>query len=174
MPGITNIDIIDNFPDADNYTIEGLKLVPQNEKQKEFILKETGLSKDDFMLMELMNLKPELRVKLYTPFIRRFEENGLKYSIADNDLHYLGNNKCCCGDNLVKKHTTFNNTTILQEASLDEYDEEMIKRIGEYKNCNVKPLFTSNRNEGFKTAEEFTVKKLKSKKHPCSKEFLYL
>jgi len=174
IPGITTVDIIDKFPEADNYTIEGLKLVPQNEKQKEFILKETGLKIEDFILSGLYNLKPELRLQLYQPFIKKFEDLGYKYSIADNDLHYLGNNNCCCGDNLIKKSTNFNNTTILQEVSLDEYDEQMIKRIGEYKNCNVKPLFTSNRNEGFKTVEEFTVKKLKSKKHPCSKEFLYL
>lgn len=174
IPGITTVDIIDKFPEADNYTIEGLKMVPQNQKQKDYILKETGLKIEDFMLSGLYNLKPELRMQLYQPFIRKLEDAGYKYSIADNDLHYLGNNKCCCGDKLIKKCTEFNNTTILQEVSLDEYDSEMITRIGEYKNCNVKPLFTSNRNDGFKTVEEFTIKKLKSKKHPCSKEFLYL
>ena len=34
IPGITTVDIIDMFRDADNFTIEGLKLVPQNKEHK--------------------------------------------------------------------------------------------------------------------------------------------
>ena len=51
--------------------------------------------------MGLLNLKPEIRLKMYEPFINFFKENNIPYSIADNDLHYLSTNKCCCGDKLV-------------------------------------------------------------------------
>ena len=38
IPGVTSDKIIDMFFDADNFTIEGLKLVPQNKEHKNYLL----------------------------------------------------------------------------------------------------------------------------------------
>jgi len=88
-------------------------MVPTNTLQREEILKMTNLNNSDFKNVGLMNLKPEIRINLYKPFIQWFEEHNSSYSIADNDLHYLGNNKCCCGDSLCfNQYTNFNTTTL--------------------------------------------------------------
>jgi len=91
-------------------------MVPTNTLQREEILKMTNLNNSDFKNVGLMNLKPEIRINLYKPFIQWFEEHNSSYSIADNDLHYLGNNKCCCGDSLCfNQYTNFNTTTLSHE-----------------------------------------------------------
>ena len=56
MPEITTTDIIDMFHDADHFTVEGLKLVPQNKEHKEYLLKLTGLKSSDFTQMGLLTL----------------------------------------------------------------------------------------------------------------------
>lgn len=173
IPGVTTLDIIDKFPEADNYTIEGLKIVPQNKEQKQFLFDKLNMSGNDFTQMGLLNLKPEIRLKAYGEFIDKFKSIGASYSIADNDLRYLGNNSCCCGDRLIKNSTNFNSTAVLMNVELDGYDDKMIQNIGEYENCNIKSLFTSNRCDKFKTIKEFITVKLPEKTHPCSKKFLY-
>ena len=116
IPGVSTLKIVEMFKDADNFTLEGIKIVPQNKEHKEFVFKEMNLSKDDFTQLGLLNLKPEIRLEKYEPFIEYFKKNNIPYSIADNDLHYLGTNDCCCGDRLVKKATSFNNTYMLMNS----------------------------------------------------------
>lgn len=108
IPDISTLEIVKEFEGADNFTLEGIKLVPQNKEHKEYLLETLKLRKEDFTQMGLLNLKPDIRLKLYKPFIEYFEAHDIPYSIADNDLHYLGTNKCCCGDNLIRKSTSFN------------------------------------------------------------------
>ena len=79
--------------------------------------------------MGLLNLKQEVRLSMYQPFIDYFKDNNISYSIADNDLHYMGNNSCCCGDALSNKFTTFNNTCMLHKYG--EYTEaDVVKELG--------------------------------------------
>lgn len=115
IPNVSTLEIVKMFEDADNFTLEWIKIVPQNQEHKEFILNELNLSKEQFTQMWLLNLKPEIRVKMYQPFIKYFEEHNIPYSIADNDLHQLWTNKCCCWDRLVNKSTDFNNTAMLKK-----------------------------------------------------------
>ena len=119
IPNISTLEIVKMFKDADNFTLEGIKIVPQNQEHKEFILKELGLNKEDFTQMGLLNLKPSVRLEMYKPFIEYFEKNNIPYSIADNDLHFIGTNKCCCGDRLVNKSTNFNNTAMIKKYGID-------------------------------------------------------
>lgn len=175
IPGITTLDIVKSFPDADQFTIEGIKIVPQNEEAKEFILSHFGLNKDDFVQMGLLNLKPQIREALYKPFIDYFEENGIPYSIADNDMHHLGNNNCCCGDRLVWGHSLCNNTTmchVFGSGYAKEDLDEMIDREG-IRDCKCNQLFTSNRQEGCTTVQEFFDKRFYRKTSPFSPQFLY-
>lgn len=174
IPQVSTLDIIEKFKDADHFTIEGLKLVPQNKEHKEYLLNLTGLSSSDFTQMGLLNLKLEIRMNLYQPFIEKLREYRIPYSIADNDLHQLSTSKCCCGDALIHKSTDFNNTAMVYKYGLnyekEELDEEIFRcGIGE---CKCKHLFTSNRQEGCITVQDFYDKRFYRKSSPFSPQFL--
>lgn len=175
IPGITSLDILDMFDDADNFTIEGLKLVPQNKEHKEYLMNLLNLNSDDFTQMGLLNLKPEIRLKLYEPFIKKLEKWGVDYSIADNDLHYIGTNKCCCGDRLIHKSTNFNNTSMIWKYGIGYAKEQIDEELFEcgVRDCKCNHLFTSNRQEGCVTVQDFFDKRFYRKSSPFSPEFLY-
>lgn len=175
IPHISTIDIIDKFKDADHFTIEGMKLVPQNKEHKEYLLNLTGLKQSDFTQMGLLNLKPEIRLRLYKPFIEKLEYYGISYNISDNDLHHLGTSKCCCGDALVNKSTDFNNTAMIYKYGVEYTKEQLTKEIDKcgVTNCKCNQLFTSNRQEGCVTVQDFYDKRFNRKSSPFSPLFLY-
>lgn len=174
IPNVTTLEIVKMFEDADQFTLEGLKLVPQNKEHKEEVLEVVGLSKECFTQMGLLNLKPEIRLKMYEPFIEYFKEHDIPYSIADNDLHHMGTNLCCCGDRLVKKSTTFNNTFMCQKYGKcygkEQIDEELFN--AGVRDCKCNHLFTSNRQEGCISVQDFYDKRFYRKSSPFSPEFL--
>lgn len=174
IPGVSSLDIYKQFSDADNFTIEGLKIVPQNREAKEFIFDTFDVTEDSFTQMGLLNLKPEIRQKAYEPFIEFFKENGIPYSIADNDMHDIGTNYCCCGDRLVGNYLLSANTAMCKlygsEYSKEQMDEMLFhEKIGD---CVCNQLFTSNRQEGCKTVQEFYDKRFYRKSSPFSPYFL--
>ena len=175
IPSVTTTDIIDMFYDADNFTIEGLKLVPQNKEHKEYLLELTNLKSSDFTQMGLLNLRPEIRRKLYEPFIKELKEKGLNYSIADNDMHQHGTNKCCCGDALIHKSTDFNNTSMIWKYGIDYTKEQLDNEVFDcgVRDCKCNQLFTSNRQEGCVSVQDFYDKRFYRKSSPFSPEFLY-
>lgn len=175
IPNITTLEIVKMFEDADNFTLEGIKLVPQNKEHKEYILNTLNLEKNDFTQMGLLNLKPEMRLDMYKPFIDYFEKHNIPFSIADNDLHYIGTNSCCCGDRLVKKSTTFNNTAMIKKYGIDYAKEQIDEEIFESgcRDCKCNHLFTSNRQEGCVSVQEFYDKRFYRKSSPFSPEFQY-
>lgn len=174
IPGITSLEILDMFHDADNFTIEGLKLVPQNKEHKEKMLIITGMNSSDFTQMGLLNLKPEIREKLYKPFVDKLEKMNASYSIADNDMHHLGNNYCCCGDSLVIKSTTFNNTYMCHFYGKSYCKEQIDDEIFDcgIRDCKCNHLFTSNRQEGCVSVQDFYDKRFYRKSSPFSPMFL--
>jgi len=154
IPGVSGTDIIDAFPDADNFTIEALKLVPQNQEQQKKMLDLIDQPRSNFVQKGLLRLKPDIRTLLYQPLIDRMNDNDISWSIADSDMHTMGKNKCCCGDALVKKSTDFNNTALYKKYR--KYGIAQIKQeIGEYGDCEASGLFTSNRTEGCHTVSDF-------------------
>lgn len=173
IPNISTLNIVEMFKDADNFTLEGIKIVPQNEEHKNFILNNLNLSKEDFTQMGLLNLQPQKRLKLYEPFIEYFEKNNIPYSIADNDLHYIGTNKCCCGDRLINKSTNFNNTSLIKKYGIDYNFKNLQDEINEYSQCRCNHLFTSNRTENCITLEDFYKKRFDRKTSPFSPNFQY-
>lgn len=174
IPEVTELEaIIDCFSEADHFTIEGLKLIPQQIEHNKILLEDIGLSREDFKQMGLLNLYPEIRLWYYTPLIEYFEDHDVSYSIADNDLHYLSNNKCCCGDSLIHKQTQFHNTCMLYEKGKDYTLDDVLPRIKDYKNCICKDLFTSNRRNGCRTVEEFYHERFNKKSSPFSPKFQY-
>lgn len=175
IPNVTTLDIIDMFRDADHFTIEGLKLVPQNKEHKEYLMKLLDLKPSDFTQMGLLNLKPEIRLKLYKPFIDKLEKYKISYSIADNDMHQYSNSFCCCGDKLVNKSTGFNNTAMIHKYGIDYAKEQLDDEIFEscVRDCKCCQLFTSNRQEGCVTVQDFYDKRFYRKSSPFSPQFLY-
>lgn len=176
IPNISTLKIVEMFKDADQFTLEGIKIVPQNKECKNFILNELNLKKEDFTQMGLLNLKSNIKLKMYKPFIEYFEKNNIPYSIADNDLHYLGDNKCCCGDRLVKKSTDFNNTAMIYSNGVNYTKEQIDQQLLNcgVKDCKCNHLFTSNRQEGCKTVQDFYDKRFYRKSSPFSPDFLYI
>lgn len=175
IPNISTLEIVKMFKDADNFTLEGIKIVPQNKEHKEYILKELGLNKDDFTQMGLLNLKPMVRLEMYKPFIEYFEKNNIPYSIADNDLHFIGTNKCCCGDRLVNKSTHFNNTSMIKEYGIDYTKDKLdIELLNSgVRDCKCNHLFTSNRQEGCTSVKDFYDKRFYRSGSPFSPSFQY-
>ena len=173
IPGITTTDIVDLFNDADYFTIEGLKLVPQNKEHKEKILKIIKMEQNSFTQMGLLNLKPSIRLNCYKDFIDKLESYKIPYSIADNDLHFISKGRCCCGDPLIKKSTKFNNTSLLYDKGLDYTLDDVKDNLEDYGGCKACQLFTSNRTEGCVTVEDFFDKRFERKSSPFSPKFQY-
>ena len=171
IPNKTTLDIIEMFKDADNITLEGLKMVPQNKEHVKKTLAATNLTKDDFWFASLWNLKPEIKLEMYKPFIQKMEEYNIPYSIADNELRYISKNKCCCGDRLVKKALSFNTTALIQKYGIGYNRCDALCELGSCKECECKKLFASNRQEGVVTVEDFINRNFHNKKNSVSKEF---
>lgn len=174
IPNITTSEIIDVFHDADYFTIEGLKLVPQNKEQKEYLLNLLQLDKKDFTQMGLLNLKTEIRLDLYKDFIYKLKQYQIPFSLADNDLHYVSSGKCCCGDPLIHKSTNFNNTALIKKYGTDYSLADALHEIGDCGDCKANHLFTSNRQEGCFSVNDFFNKRFTRKSSPFSPKFLYI
>lgn len=174
IPNVTSADIVDVFHDADYFTIEGLKLVPQNKEHKEMMFKLFNLSPNDFTQMGLLNLKPEIRIELYKDFIEKLQKYNIPFSIADNDMHDISSGKCCCGDPLIKKSTSFNNTAMINKYGINYKLEDVLRECGKYVNCKANHLFTSNRQEGCITVGDFYKKRFDRATSPLSPKFLYI
>jgi DNA repair photolyase len=173
IPNVTKVNIIDTFRDADYFTIEGLKLIPQNKDQKDYLTNLLSLQLNDFTQMGLLNLKPETRIELYKEFINKLNEYKIPFSIADNDLHHISSGKCCCGDVLIQKSTDFNNTAMINKYGLDYTISDVYDCLGCIGDCKANHLFTSNRQEGCKTVKEFYEKRFNRKSSPFSPKFLF-
>ena len=173
IPGISDLRILEMFQDADHFNMECIKVTPQNPVSKEFVFDYLGFNPSDFSQIGLLKMKPEIRMSFYQPFIDYFEEHGMSYSIADGDIHYVGNNSCCCGDKLVKKSTTFNNTAMIKSCGMDYTKEQLDEQLIPVKSCKCNQLFTSNRQEGCITVQDFYDKRFYRKSSPFSPDFLY-
>lgn len=174
IPNVSTLEIVKAFYGADNFTLEGLKLVPQNKEHKELVLSAVGMKQSDFTQMGLLNLKPEVRLKMYEPFVEYFRENSIPFSLADNDLHHIGTNACCCGDRLVKKSTTFNNTAMCAQYGKCYAKEQVDYELFEsgIRDCKCNHLFTSNRQEGCTSVQDFYDKRFDRSTSPFSPKFL--
>ena len=169
IPNITTIEIIELFKEADHFTIEGLKLIPQDKELINKILLSTDLNINYFENVGLYNLKRDFRDEYYAPFIEIFKKYKKSFSIADNDWHNESTDSCCCGDVVSFKTTTFNDTALFKKYGLRYKISDIKNEIPEYlKPCLVKYLFASNRQDGFNTIEEYFDIKFKNKTSPSS------
>ena len=65
IPGVTGTDIIDKFKDADFFTLESIKIVPQKTAYSEKILNLIDMNRSDFKFEGLYNMLPELKLEEY-------------------------------------------------------------------------------------------------------------
>lgn len=172
IPGISDSRIVEMFHDADHFTIEGLKLVPQNREHVERVLQRTGLLKSDFTQKGLLNLRPEIRLELYKPIIAALEYFAIPYSIADNDMHHISKTRCCCGDALVNRASGFDSTALCYAHGKGYGLEDALNSAEPYRECKVNHLFTSNRQGGCITLEDFYRERFDRKTSPFSPKFL--
>lgn len=178
IPGISDLKIFEKFKDADHFIIEGLKIIANNLALREELLNITGLQESDFKNMGLLNLRPEVRLKYYLPIIQWCKENNKSYSIADNDMHYLGNNRCCCGDNLTFNRYTKFNTTYMSHLPIGRVDyslQEVLNNIEKENilNSNCKHCFFSSAQGDCVTVKDFYDKKFNLKTSIFSPKYFY-
>ena len=172
IPGVTDIELVEIFKDADYFTIEGLKLVPQNKDQKDFVYNNLSLSPEDFTQKGLLTLKENIRSSAYVEFIEKLNEYNIPFSIADNDMRSITSSKCCCGEPLVRKSTDFNTTAMLYKYDSDyTLDDVMNNCSCAVMGSKANQLFTSNRTEGCVTLKEFYDKRFDRKTSPFSPKF---
>lgn len=173
IPNVTTLDIVKMFEGADHFTLEGIKLVPQNKEHKDYLLDVLKLDNSMFTQKGLLTLKADVRKEMYQSFIEYFTKNNISYSISDNDLRLLGNNKCCCGDRLVTNASGFDTTCMLQEKGLGYSLDSVLDKVREKgcEGCVCKSLFTSNRTNGCITVEDFYNERFEKKSSPFSPKF---
>lgn len=174
IPNVSDLAIVEKFKDADHFTIEGLKVIPQDGEQKDYCFGELKMKKSLFTQMGLLNMLPEMRYELYKPFVEYFNANGISYSISDNDMRWLGNNICCCGDKLANHPTGFDVTAMIMNRKNRHWTlGNVLQKVGCYRQCKAKDLFTSNRTGGAITVEDFYRQRFKQQSSPFSPKFQY-
>lgn len=174
IPGVTTTEIIDLFKDADCFTFEMLKIVPQNLELKKDILNRINMTKEDYKLKGLDNMLPELKLEFYKPFIEKLNQYNIPFNIADNDLRWIGKSKCCCGDALVKKSTDFNTTAMLMKYGIGYNLQNVYDELAGFGNDKCAGVFTSNRQKGVITVTDFMNRNIESKVNPTGKRFQHL
>ena len=173
IPGITNSEIIDVFKEADYFTIEGLKLVPQNVELNKQLLEMFNIPRESFTQKGLLNLKPDIRLNIYKETIDKLNYYGIPFSISDNDMREFTSGKCCCGDCLIKKSTSFDTTNMIYTKGKDYNKFDVLEALNQYSNCKVKGLFTSNRQKDVETVYDLIDKNFDKKTNPISPLFQY-
>ena len=167
IPNITDIKkCLSYFEDADHIHISRLRLLPQI--NNETMLNYCKLKKNDFKNTGLETLKGEVWYAYVKDIIQYLKDNDYSYSTS---FIHIGNTDCLGSDTLAKNHTQFD-TFHLKERYGDNWTlNEGLTEIGEYKSCICNYLYTSNRQDGLKTVEEFYVNKWKNyncKFHPSN------
>jgi DNA repair photolyase len=143
IPGITTVDIIEIFKDADFFTIECIKIVTSDHESKKMFYDLYG--SHNFKLNNgLLQTTPQFRLQYYQAFFEKLREYKIPFSVADNDLRYISDCKCCCGDMLVSKSTDFNTTAMIRKYGLEYTLSDVEHEATVYKNCYVDMLCMSN------------------------------
>jgi DNA repair photolyase len=169
IPNLTDDRIIDMFPDADHFSIEGIKLVPQNLEYVEKMCKLLNIDRKRFKNKGLLHLTPAERMQMYNPVIEKIKKYNLSYSIADNDLRFMSTDFNCCGDKMAKG-TGIDTTAMIKKYGFDYPTEKLIEELEGVglADCNINHLFASNRAKNKRTLREYANNYKKNPKSPIS------
>lgn len=160
IPNITDMEkILTYFKDVDHVHISRLRLLPQINNNQ--LLKYIKCSEKDFVNTGLKVLKSDVWYNLVEPTIDYLEDNGYSYSTS---FIHLGNSDCLGGDVLAWNYTHFDTFHLKNKYGDNWTILDGLKEIGEYKDCVCNFCWTSNRQNGLKTVEEFYINKWNSPK----------
>lgn len=151
IPNITDMEkCLSYFEDADHIHISRLRLLPQIDNTK--LLKYINCTEKDFKNTGLYVLKGDVWYNLVKDTIQYLEDNDYSYSTS---FIHLGNSDCLGGDVLAWNYTHFDTFHLKTKYGDNWTVNDGLNEIGEYKNCICNYLWTSNRQDGCKTVEEF-------------------
>ena len=152
IPNVTDvIKCLDYFDDPDVVHINKLALLPQRDNSH--IIDYIGCNRKDFITNGKTYMKLDV---MYTYYLKEvldyLEEHGYKYSTR---AACFGNQECCCGDELVHKCNTHDPVHLWRKYGEHYTLEQALHEMGDYKSCNMRNLFTSNRRGNCHTCEDF-------------------
>lgn len=107
------------------YSIEHLHIIMDSHSAKTTLLKYCTNPQDFTHENGLFEFKHDVKVKNQERLIKVANKFGVKVGVADNDLHYMSQSRCCCGidliggqfDNYLKFNTCYLSTG---ESNIDE------------------------------------------------------
>ena len=175
IPGISSPEVVDMFSDADHFVIEAIKIVPQDPEYVDTLLTLLQLDRKDFKQKGLLTYSPEKRLREYAPVLERLDKYGIRYNIADNDLRFMGTDKCCCGDSLVQNTTDIDTTALIKKHGLAYTKDDLLTAVDESGCgfCRAKQLFASNRQNDGDTVSEILATRYDRKVSPVSPKYMY-
>lgn len=151
IPNITDMEkCLSYFPEVDHVHISRLRLLPQIDNSK--LLQYIKCSPHDFKNTGLQVLKGEIWYSYVKDMLDFLEGNGYSYSTS---FINFGNSDCLGADALAWNYTTFDTFHLKSKYGDNWTVDDGLKEIGEYRNCVCNYLWTSNRQNGLKTVEEF-------------------
>lgn len=160
IPNITDMEkCLTYFDDVDHVHISRLRLLPQINNDE--ILNYIKCSRRDFVNKGLYVLKGDVWYSLVKPTLDFLEENGYSYSTS---FIHLGNSDCLGGDVLAWNYTHFDTFHLKSKYGDNWTMDDGLRELGEYKDCICNYLWTSNRQDGCKTVEEFYIHKYNNPK----------
>lgn len=83
------------------YSIEHLHLISDNYGGQKALLEHCSNSDDFIQNGAVTEFKYPIKVANVNQLIKTANQYGVKVGVADNDLHYMSQSRCCCGVDLV-------------------------------------------------------------------------
>lgn len=150
IPNVTDVEkIVDLFDGVDYVHLSNLMLSPHNDYSE--FLNHIGCRRFDFKNKGMLMMDDELCYAYMKPAFEFLQDQGYSWN---SRFMFVGNNDCCCGDDLVNNTINFD-VLHLKRKYGDEWSmEDGLSEMGEYAGCRCDRVFTSNRLHGCKTIEE--------------------
>lgn len=83
------------------YSIEHLHVIADSYNAHDALLEQCRNSTDFVTIGGLTEVKHEIKRKNAEQLIRCANKYGVKVGVADNDLHFMSQSRCCCGIDLI-------------------------------------------------------------------------
>lgn len=92
------LDMIDAFEDIPSYySVEHLHVIADSHNAHDALLEHCINSDSYIQHGGVTEVKTEVKVNNINQIIEHANRYGVKVGVADNDLHYMSQSRCCCG-----------------------------------------------------------------------------
>lgn len=151
IPNITDVPkIVELFDDIDYVHISQLMMLPQITHDE--LLKHIQCPRSDFITHGVTIMKPEILYRFLEQVFDFLEDHNYNWN---SRFMNVGNQECCCGDELVRNSTKFDTLHLKNKYGDDWSINDGLRELGEYKDCKCDYVWTSNRRHGCVTVEDF-------------------